>query len=370
MRVIHLSTIHGPLDVRIFYKECRTLAQAGYEVHQVVFNPPASSQDGIAFHSIQRAARIPFIPRILSRLRNTYAVARPLRAHVYHFHDPELVPVGLLLKLQGAKVIYDVHEDSPQEALSINKDRPNRGRMYFVFYVVCDWLAKWLLDGMVAATPALVQRFRAKKTVLVQNFPIQESFQSMISIPYADRRPVAVYVGSIAEIRGINEMVRAMSLIPSHVAATLTLAGRYDPPELEQEVMRLPGWDRIEFRGWLSRDEITQLLGHARLGIVLLHPTPEYLESQPVKLYEYMAAGLPIIASDFPLWRELYEPVGCCMFVNPLDSKAIANAIEWMLDRPQEADLMGRRGIEAVKTRFNWEEEGKKLLQFYEEVVR
>jgi glycosyltransferase involved in cell wall biosynthesis len=369
MRVVHISTIHGPLDVRIFYKECRTLAKAGYEVHQAVFDPPAVSLDGITFHPIQRPAKIGPFPRIFLRLLNAYKASKPLQADVYHFHDPELVPVGLLLKLRGATVIYDVHEDSPQEALSINEKNPRRGRMYFFFYIICDWMAKWLLDGMVAATPTLAKRFPTEKTVLVQNFPICDRVESTPSVPYGERRPVVVYAGGIANIRGIKEMVQAMSLIPNTIEVTLILAGRFDPPQLEQEVKQLPGWKRIEFVGWLSRREIARLLGQARMGLVLLNPTPEYLESQPVKLYEYMAAGIPSIASDFPLWREMYGPVGCCLFVDPLDPSAIAEAIQWVLTHPREAEVMGQRGEEAVRTRFNWESEGNKLLRFYEEVA-
>ena len=267
-------------------------------------------------------------------------------------------------------MIYDVHENSPQEALSSNKENPRRGRMYFLFYIVCDWMAKWLLDGMVAATPALAKRFPAEKTVLVQNFPTRDRVESAPSVPYGERRPVVVYAGGIANIRGIKEMVQAMSLIPDTTEATLVLAGRFDPPHLEQEVKQLPGWKRIDFVGWLSRREIAQLLDQARMGLVLLNPTPEYLESQPVKLYEYMAAGIPSIASDFPLWRRMYEPIGCCLFVDPLDPAAIAEAIQWVLNHPREAEMMGQRGEEAVRTRFNWESEASKLLRFYEEVAQ
>src|SRR5262245_13577790 len=164
MRVVHISTIHGPLDVRIFYKECRTLANAGYEVHLVIFDPPAASVDRVTFHGIRKKTEAKYFPRIFSRLSRAYETAKPLRADLYHFSDPDLIPLGLLLQLRGAKVIYDVHEDSPREALSLNHTNPWRGRTYFVFYSICEWLAKHSLDGMVAATPAIANLFPAKKT--------------------------------------------------------------------------------------------------------------------------------------------------------------------------------------------------------------
>ncbi len=369
MRVAHMSTIHGSLDVRIFYKECRTLAKAGYEVHLVVFDPPAASMDRVTFHGIRRKTEAKYFPRIFSRLSRAYETAKPLRADLYHFHDPELIPIGLLLKLRGAKVVYDVHEDSPREALSLNNKNPWRGWAYFVFYSVCEWLAKHFLDGMVAATPAIANLFPVKKTVLVQNFPIVERTDDVKSLPNSERLPLIAYVGGISLIRGVRQIMEAMALLKDP-CARLALAGKFLPPQIEEEVRRMPGWGRVEFFGWLSRKDVTSLLAQVRVGLVLFHPLPDHIEAQPNKLYEYMAAGVPIIASDFPLWRKMYEPIGCCLFVDPLDPSAIAEAIQWVLNHPREAEMMGQRGEEAVRTRFNWEAEANKLLLFYEEVTR
>jgi glycosyltransferase involved in cell wall biosynthesis len=369
MKVVHLSTIHGPLDVRIFYKECRTLAKAGYEVHVVVFDPPDTAMDGILFHSIKKTVRHAYIPRIFSRLRHAYKAAKPLSATVYHFHDPELIPVGLLLKIGGARVIYDVHEDAAQEARSLNQKRPCRGWAYCIFYTACEWIAKRALDGMVAATPAIAKMFPAKKTVLVQNFPVAETPTEVPPLPSCERHPIIAYVGGISSIRGVKEIVRAMSLL-TYQDARLAMAGTFLPPGLEQEVRETPGWKQVDFLGWLSRRDTVALLTRVRAGLVLFHPLPDHVESQPNKLYEYMAAGLPVIASDFPVWRTTYGPIGCCLFVDPLDPKAIADAIQWVLEHPKEAEAMGLRGAEAVRTRFNWESEARILLRFYEEVMQ
>jgi glycosyltransferase involved in cell wall biosynthesis len=118
--------------------------------------------------------------------------------------------------------------------------------------------------------------------------------------------------------------------------------------------------------GFQTQIAVTELLGTARIGLVLLHSTPSYLNAQPMKLFEYMWAGIPTIASDFPAWRKIVEDTGCGLLVNPLDPKDIANAISRLLENPAEAEEMGRRGREASIRQFNWATEKSKLLQLYD----
>jgi hypothetical protein len=106
-----------------------------------------------------------------------------------------------------------------------------------------------------------------------------------------------------------------------------------------------------------------------RVGLVILHPNINYVQSQPVKLFEYMAAGLPVIASDFPLWREIIDGAKCGLLVDPFDVKGIAEAITWLLEHPHEAELMGKRGQEAVYQKFNWNTEADKLIACYNELI-
>ncbi|MGQ9498496.1 MAG: glycosyltransferase, partial [Desulfotomaculales bacterium] len=163
----------------------------------------------------------------------------------------------------------------------------------------------------------------------------------------------------------IREMVTAMTLLPEALGVRLVLAGKFVPPFLEDEVRQLPGWERVDFRGWQDRAAVARLLGEARAGLVVLYPEPNYVEAQPNKLFEYMSAGLPVIASDFPLWRDIVEEAGCGLLVDPLDPAAIAQAIQWILEHPKEAEAMGRRGQKAVFDRYNWDTEAAKLLAFY-----
>ncbi|PKD80176.1 glycosyltransferase, partial [Escherichia coli] len=147
----------------------------------------------------------------------------------------------------------------------------------------------------------------------------------------ADTRSIC-YIGGVTRVRGAVEMIRALE----HTNARLILAGPMESDAFYAELRALPGWNKIDYRGVLDRDAIRQVLSEAQLGLVLLHPVPNYLDALPVKMFEYMAAGVPILASDFPLWRGILESSGPGYCVAPLDPNAIADAIESMLSMSPE----------------------------------
>ena len=367
IKVAHLTSVHSVSDARIFHKECVTLAGAGYEVVMVVPHSVEPISSGVR----TRAVPVPTnrLQRMLKTVWQVFATGQSERAVVYHFHDPELIPAAFLFKLRGSRVIYDVHEDLPRQIMNKQwipgKLRKPVARIAETF----ELFAARRFDGIVAATPAIARRFPGNKTITAHNFPVPEEFEPVIRIPAAQRPNWFAYVGGIDAIRGAREMVQAMDLLSPSSRARLILAGTFDPPSLLDQVQTLSGWHHVSYLGWQSRPEVARLLGTSRAGLVVLHEHPHFVESYPVKLFEYMAAGLPVIASDFPLWRNIIEAEGCGLLVNPRDPAAIARAILWILEHPQEAELMGHRGLNAVQTRYNWRHEGVKLTAFYQSLL-
>jgi hypothetical protein len=220
-------------------------------------------------------------------------------------------------------------------------------------------------DGIVAATQEIADRFPANKTITVQNYP---DFVLKEPIPYRLREPIVVYIGAISKIRGIQEMIEAIDKVSIGLGAWLAIAGPFDSVALERELRNI-SLPNVDVLGFQTQIAVTELLGMARIGLVLLHPTPSYLNAQPMKLFEYMRAGIPTIASDFPAWRQIVEDTGCGLLVNPLDPEDIAKAISRLLENPAEAEEMGRRGREASMRRFNWASEKSKLLQLYDRLA-
>ncbi|WP_052754476.1 glycosyltransferase [Calothrix sp. 336/3] len=365
-----MSTIHRALDVRIFYKECVTLSQAGYEVHLLVANPPETQLDGVYFHPIDKVKELPRLVRIWRRLASTYQKAQSLQGNIYHFHDPELIPVGILLKFLGNKVIYDVHEDTPWEALSLHKNNPIIAWLKFLIWTVMEGIAKLTLDGFICVTPHIAAKFPSAKTTVVANLPLTVELQTAVNQTKADTSEnYIIYAGGITEIRGIKEMVGAMELLPTSLRGKLLLLGEFSSVNLQTQIEQMAGWEKVEFLGWQPREKLVQYLGKAQVGLVVFHPQTDHLAALPNKLFEYMAAGLPIIASNFPLWQEIIQKIGCGLLVNPLEPQEIAQAMAYFLENPDMALAMGEKGQVAVKTKYNWEIESQKLLQFYQQII-
>ncbi len=367
-KVCHLTSVHRPFDTRIFYKECRTLAQAGYEVVLVVTHDKNDVIDEVRIKAVPKPKNRR--ERMIKTVWQVYKAAMAENSDIYHFHDPELIPVGIMLKLKGKKVIYDVHEDVPKQILTKYWIPSFLRRTASASASLFEKIGSKFFDGIIAATPTIADKFPLDKTAAVQNFPMLNELVTSDAVPYPDRPNDIVYVGGITALRGIREMVQAVELLPETLKARLCLAGTFSPAKLYEEICAMPGWARVEFLGWQTREQVAALLGRVRAGLVLFHPAPNHCDSQPNKLFEYMSAGVPVIASNFPLWRKIIEGAGCGLVADPLDPHAIASAIEWLLTHPDEAEAMGKRGQEAVHKLYNWEHEAKALINFYERLLK
>ncbi len=365
LKIVHLSSVHKPLDVRILLKECRTLAAEGHNVCFVVPHDRDETIDGVRICAVPRPSGRG--SRFIRTVWQVYIRALQECGDVYHFHDPELMPVGLLLKMRGRVVVYDVHEDLPRQVLSKPWLPLWTRNAVSVLMAMVERVVAHAVDGIVAATPTIAKRFPVGKTVTVKNFPLLEEFPLAKgdAAPRRESASIVAYVGGVTVVRGVKEMVRALAYLPEHMNVKLALAGSFGPPELLDEVRCLPGFGRVSVLGWQSRAQVMELLDSAIAGLVTLLPTPNHKEALPIKLFEYMAAGLPVIASDFPLWRNIVEECECGLLVDPADPQQIAEAIAWVVENPQEAHHMGRRGRLAVLNSYNWDVEKVKILQLY-----
>lgn len=369
VRVVHLTSVHAAMDIRIFHKECRSLARAGMHVTLLTPNGKDEVAEGVRIKTVPKATGR--FQRMTQTVWKIYREAVQEDADIYHFHDPELIPVGLLLRARGKKVVYDIHEDVPKDILSKHY-LPEWSRK------IVSWAAKGVEDAsckkfsaLVVVTPSINRRFLQlnKQTVMIRNFPIPEEIVAGSQVRWEDRAMSVTYVGGITGLRGIREMVQAMALLPKSLPATLEIAGSSLYEDNLDDLPRLDGWNRTLHHGYLDRAGIATLFSRVRAGLVLFHPAPNHLESMPMKLFEYMAAGIPVIASNFPAWQELIGEARCGILVDPLRPRAIAEAIAYVLTNPAEAEEMGLRGQAAVRQAYNWDSQAQKLLRLYCELL-
>ncbi|WP_085522135.1 glycosyltransferase family 4 protein [Tuberibacillus sp. Marseille-P3662] len=372
MKVCHITSVHIYNDTRIFVKECQSLAQH-YETHLVAPDAPDKTIEGIHCHGVLKSGSNR-LSRMTSTVRSVFKKALEVDADVYHFHDPELIFSGMMLKKRGKKVFYDVHEDVPKQILS--KDwLPNvLKKPLGLMTRNLEAFASKKFDGIVTATPEITERFEAynDQTITVQNFPLLDEWEQEDNNNAQTFDNKAAYIGSITKPRGILEIIQAFGKINggTNENVRLLLGGKFGTPELENKAQQLNGWQYVDFLGWLGRNEVREVLNQAKVGLVLIHPEPRYKVSYPVKMFEYMSAGIPVVASDFPLWKGIVEHNECGICVDPLDPSAIADAIQFILDHPEQAKKMGQNGRHAVTEKYSWEPEFKKLLESYQKISR
>jgi glycosyltransferase involved in cell wall biosynthesis len=369
-KVVHIASIHSAFDTRIYYKECRSLSRHGYEVTLIAPDPGTSaSLDGV---TLVRLPRIPVVFRkkglgLLSiGAWKCYKLAMKEEAELYHFHEPYLLMTGLGLKLRGRKVIYDSHEDMPRERLASTGNPTLRSRVFEKVLETFENLVAKRFDFIIAATPHIRDRFRriGCKSADIKNYPILEEFDPH-RVKVGDKQDQVCYVGGLSRARGLFEMIRAAELSRTK----LVLAGPFESPSLLGEAKKLPGWQYVDYRGVLDRRGVAEVVEHSLAGLVLLHPVSMYRDdSLPIKMFEYMAAGVPVIASDFPLWRKIVSEAECGVCVDPLNAELIAKAISELKD-PDTSVRLGMSGYRAVCERYSWRREEAELFKVYDEVL-
>ena len=361
VRVAHLTSVHPRTDTRVFLKECRSLVQAGFEVFLIVADGRGSeTREGVQIVDVgpRSGGRA---GRALVTAGRVFAAARRLKADIYHFHDPELLPWGVLLRCSGGKVVYDAHEHLSDDVHAKRYLPVALRPAVSLIAGSCELLAVRALSAVVAATPYILERFRRRPalTAGVYNFPLAEELLRPRS--WGARDAQACFVGGIGYDRGIRELALAATMCRSRIVVAGPLWDGLTP----QSVLAIPGWDRISYRGVLGRAEVADLMGASRVGIVTFLPNVGHVNALPNKLFEYMSAGIAVVASDFPHWRDIVSARGCGLCVNPRDPAAIAAAVDRLAEDETFGAACGRNGAEAVAREYNWNTQAAKLVDLY-----
>lgn len=367
IKVAHLTSVHTRTDTRIFLKQCVSLAANAYQVSLLVADGLGNETTSSGVAVIDVGTSRDRLQRIWQAPQRLMTEALAVKADIYHLHDPELIPVGLKLKRMGKRVIFDSHEDVPKQLLGkpyLNKP------MLWTISKAFSYFESWAcnrFDGIISATPFIRDKFLKinANTVDVNNFPLLGELEPKVA--WTDKDIEICYVGEIGISRGILEMLRAMELVRSGVK--LNLCGSFSESKLEQFCKTLPGWGGVNEYGFVNREGIGKVLDKSLAGLVVLHPIINYLDALPIKMFEYMAAGIPVIASDFPLWRKIILGNQCGLCVNPMNPSEIAKAIDYLVKNPDVARQMGENGRKIVQEQYNWAVEEVKLIAFYKKIL-
>jgi len=361
--------VHTRYDVRIFVKECTSLAAAGYEVSLIVNDGQKNEiKNGVNIISTQYIAQNR-IDRILNSTREIYKKAIEVNADLYHFHDPELLLIASKLKRKGKVVVFDSHEFTGKQIECREYLNKSFRKLLSFFYLKYEKHVLKKIDAVIVpCTYNGVHYFekKCKREVLVDNLPILEEVLLNRELLDAGEKK-ACYIGSLSEERGIKKIVEASSLIK----IPLLLAGNFSPAHLEREIVDSEKNPQVSYLGVVDRTGIKKILSEAYMGMCVLQDSGQYkfTDNLPTKVCEYMAAGIPIIVSDFPYSKKMIDKYKCGIYVNPNDTHSIANAMKWLLENPKEAKEMGKNGRNLVETKLNWKFEVKKIILLYESLL-
>lgn len=365
IKVCHFSSVHKDNDIRIYSKECLTLADAGYETILIASDGKQQSERVKIVKIKEEAGRL---RRILIHSYAIYKLALSIKADIYHFHDPELLPYGLIIKMTTqAKVVYDSHECYPED-LQNKEWLPHILRKPIArSYRFLEDVASKKLDLVVAATPYIQKRFHgiARKVITVNNYPRLEEFSSF-GMALEEKPDGVCYVGAISRIRGVLQLLDSLDHINPNVR--VYMAGTFANNEIKKTVFDHRNWGRVDFYGQVNRDHIKNIYRKSFAGIVNFLAAPNHEYSQPNKLFEYMAAGIPVIGSNFELWKEIIESSSCGITVQPDSAVEIANAINLLSLNKNLVNKMGQAGLEAITRKYSWEREGAILVNAYKEL--
>ncbi|MBN8824115.1 MULTISPECIES: glycosyltransferase [unclassified Spirosoma] len=368
IRVFHVSTAHPAQDPRIVFKQCPTLAEQ-YEVYCAL--PHADSACSESIHFI----RLPYFRRVIWRALFTspYALIRGLwlRPQLVHVYVPEFLPFAFVFQLLGANVIYEVQENLYKK---MYVKTLNRGRLLEkAFYKIDQFARKHCYLIFTEHAYLTTYTSLTKPYEVIYNYPLP-GFLEPFRTPYypSPTKPSFFYIGLLSFERAFDTLVDALAQLKAtypefvvHLFGSRTFT--------DDDLARLPRFNEVKanlrFYGYTDQREAFRYAAGATAGLALLKPVGDYPDSYTTKLFEYMALGLPVITSDFPLYKQVVEQHQCGFCVSPNNPAEIADALRYLIEHPKEALAMGLRGYEAVKKHYTWTTEARKLLSFYERVL-
>ncbi|HLS22918.1 MAG TPA: glycosyltransferase [Pseudogracilibacillus sp.] len=369
-KVVHLTTVHNPHDPRIYYKQCLSLAKANFDTYLIAqpASPPLADEDGVTHIQLKKYSSR--VKRMLFGTWEAYKKAKRLKADIYVFHDPELMFVAAMLKNKHNRVIYDIHEDYVTSMLQ-KEYLPKPVRFLFSkLYRLVERITTRKMD-LSLAEKYYVQFYPQGKMIL--NYPLlNERFTRIdrTTKPIVDK---VLYTGNVTVERGALIHSRIPKIAPD---ITVQFVGKC-ASSLADEMKSIAGKqkDKLQFEGidqFVLKEKIEDYYVEENwlAGIALFPPTDHYMKKELTKFFEYMNAGLPIICSNFPTWKEFIEKYQCGIAVDPYDDEQIKNAIETLRNNPDYARTLGENGRRAVINELNWKKEESKLLVWYNEMLQ
>lgn len=365
VRVCHVTSSHETNDVRIFQKECLSLASAGYDVYLI--GPGESRKEGdvtIVGTKYRGQSRI---KRFLIQPCIAYHRARKLKCDIYHLHDPELVPYIPFFKKIG-KVIFDSHEDILGD--DYNREWIWKPIQKYIATIMTAFLRIYLkrADVLISVSPQIVKRLKNvnPNVYMVTNYPCYIEKPNYIS---EKKKYDLCFTGTISDMYNIEKVLGILDNISD---INFVLCGPINDEYL-QRLKKHKSWSQVDYKGLVSHEEVEKIQGMSKIGLAVFNKWSgtgwDYGSLGVIKLFEYLMAGLPVVCTDFILWKNIMSQYNCGICVNPESEVEIENAILELLGDDAKRKQMGELGQEAIKNDYNWRNQAQILVSIYNNMI-
>ncbi|MDD3106303.1 MAG: glycosyltransferase family 4 protein [Bacilli bacterium] len=366
-KICHITTTHERFDERIFYKECISLKDKGYEVF-LIAKGESALRDGINIIGLGKRPENRIF-RFLYFTKLAFKEAKRIDADIYHYHDPELLGTALKTKKMGKLVIFDSHEDIPMQIYEKSWIPSVFRGLISNFY---RWYEKYVakrIDAVISVTPSIVKKFSLvnEKSILITNYP---RVNSNHEIKYVNNPNKGFKMNNICFAGGISEQWMHENILKSieELNVKYVLIGSGEEKYLSK-LKTLKGWEKVVYLGKIDHESVHNVLTENMLGLALnsYNANVGYTEGSlgNTKLFEYMLAGIPVICTDFILWKKIIDESKCGISVNPNNVQEIKAGISFIINNPKIALEMGMNGRKAILNKYNWNMEEEKLISLY-----
>jgi glycosyltransferase involved in cell wall biosynthesis len=359
-KILQLSTVHKSNDIRVYEKITRTLVETENIIYLIAIESDVELDKRLIYYPLKNKFSISILNRLYNNLKSLVLINR-IKPNVIHIHDPELLLIGVICRLFGFIIVYDVHEDLTKDIMHKNMNKVIKKIISFLIEPF-EIYTSIILKNVIVVTPSIFKRFegKVKNLVIIRNFPNNGLINNQNFNP--NKVNYVLYSGTISVNRGIYEIIDSVAKFNGKVR--LILVGQFQNEELMANVMNYKGWEFVDFKGYVNQGQLYEYYASSLIGLVTLHDIDTYREAFPVKLFEYINSGMPVVMSNFPLWKKIFDGKEVGVSVNPSDSNEIFNAINTIFDNYEEF----KKTVYSFKGIYTWENEKKGLIDFYKKI--
>lgn len=367
INVCHVTSAHFRYDVRIFHKECKSLANNGFNVtllvndnleNEVIDNVNIISTNFMPKNRFQRMVKS---KKYIKKYMND------IDADIYHFHDPELLPEAAWIKNKGKKVIFDFHEDVSQQILFKTWIPGKLRKIVSSIYKIYEENKAKSFDALITVTPKFVERLELinPNTIMITNYPILKEIYCSLNI---QKKRAICFAGGISEQWNHENIIRSIESIDD---IEYILAGS-GTDEYIEKLKNLDGWKKVRYLGKIPHEKVSRIYSESMIGISLLSNNTQVGDEGTLgntKIFEFMESGLPVICSNNKIWKNIIEENECGIAINTDDIELIRQSILKLINNANISMKFGKNGKSAVTQTYNWKTQEDKLIELYKKIL-